>query len=295
MISHGALPTARNPKAARHYQSLGDGRRLANAFAQGSAYDAGLPGGRTLGSVSVRFDFDEVFDADYLFFYEPLFADVTEADVDAIWRLLKLEPDMAVLDLACGHGRIANRLAERGARVTGLDATALFLDRARRDAASRGVDVDYIEGDMRLLPWTDERFDRVVSWFTSFGYFDDTDNRRVLQEAHRVLRPVGRLLIENNNLVELLPRWQPAIVTERDGHIAIDRSSFDPTTGRATTERVIIRYGRTRRFVFSVRMFVAAELRDWLLDAGFTSVYHVDPNGDSLTVQSRRMISIAYR
>ena len=245
--------------------------------------------------MSVPFDFDEVFDADYLFFYEPLLADVTEADVDAIWRLLKLEPDMAVLDLACGHGRIANRLAERGAQVTGLDATALFLDRARRDAASRGVDVDYIEGDMRLLPWTDERFDRVVSWFTSFGYFDDTDNRRVLQEAHRVLRPVGRLLIENNNLVELLPRWQPAIVTERDGHIAIDRSSFDPTTGRATTERVIIRDGRTRRFVFSVRMFVAAELRDWLLDAGFASVNHVDPNGDPLTVQSRRMISIAYR
>jgi hypothetical protein len=40
-----------------------------------------------------------------------------------------------------------------------------------------------------------------------------------------------------------------------------------PTTGGATTERVIIRDGRTRRFMFSVRMFVAVELRDWLLDA----------------------------
>jgi ubiquinone/menaquinone biosynthesis C-methylase UbiE len=245
--------------------------------------------------VSVPFDFDEVFDADYLYFYEPLFADVTEADVEAIWRLLKLEPDMTVLDLACGHGRIANRLAERGVRVTGLDATPLFLDHARRDAASRGVDVDYVEGDMRLLPCTDERFDRVVSWFTSFGYFDDQDNRRVLQEAHRVLLPEGRLLIENNNLVELLPRWQPTFVAERDGHFSIDRSRFDPTTGRATTERVIIRDGRTRRFMFSVRMFVGAELRDWLLDAGFTSVNLVDPNGDPLTAQGRRMISIAYR
>jgi hypothetical protein len=45
-------------------------------------------------------------------------------------------------------------------------------------------------------------------------------------------------------------------------------------------------------------MFVAAELRDLLLGAGFTSVDLVDlvdPNGDPLTVQSRRMISIAYR
>jgi hypothetical protein len=68
-----------------------------------------------------------------------------------------------------------------------------------------------------------------------------------------------------------------------------------PTTGGATTERVIIRDGRTRRFMFSVRMFVAVELRDWLLDAGFTSVHLPEPNGDPLTQGNRRMISIAYR
>ena len=54
------------------------------------------------------FDFGEVFDEDYLFFYEPLLAEVTDTDVDAIWRLLGLESGMEILDLACGHGRIAN-------------------------------------------------------------------------------------------------------------------------------------------------------------------------------------------
>jgi SAM-dependent methyltransferase len=121
---------------------------------------------------------------------------------------------------------ISDRLAERGTAVTGLDATALFLDLTRRDrVASLSTTSKAI---CALLPWPDERFDRMVSWFTSFGYFDDTDNRRVLHEAHRVLRPAGSLLIENNNLVELLPQWQPAFVTERDGHFAIDRSCFDP-------------------------------------------------------------------
>jgi hypothetical protein len=107
--------------------------------------------------------------------------------------------------------------------------------------------------------------------------------------------PGGRLLIENNNLVELLPRWLPAIVSERDGHFAIDRSRFDPATGRATTERVVIRDGHTRRFTFSVRMFVGAELRDWLLGAGFAAVDLLDTNGEVLTAHSRRMISIAHR
>ncbi len=238
---------------------------------------------------------EQVFDEDYLYFYETFLTDeLSDRQAELVWSLLELEPGMEVLDLACGHGRIANRLAERGVRVTGLDATPLFLERARADAAVRGVQVEYVEGDMRRLPWS-ERFDRIVNWFTSFGYFDDDENRLVLRESHHALKLGGRLAIENNNLAELLGRWQPAQVVERDGNFAIDRSRFDPTTGRATTDRVIVRDGRTRRFEFSVRMFVAAELRDWLLEAGFLEVDFYDQEGEPLTIQGRRMISVAHR
>ena len=172
--------------------------------------------------------------------------EASDRQTELVWRVLELEPGMEVLDLACGHGRIANRLAERGARVTGLDATPLFLERARTDARQRGVDVEYVEGDMRELPW-ENRFDRIVSWFTSFGYFDsDEEDKRVLRAARRALRSGGRLLIENNNLPELVKRWQPSVVVERDGNFLIDRSTFDPVTGRATTDRTIVRDGRTR-------------------------------------------------
>lgn len=107
--------------------------------------------------------FDGVFDEDYLYFYADRLSDErSDAETDLIWRLLRLRPGWDVLDLACGHGRIANRLAARGCRVTGLDATPLFLERARRDAEKRGVTVDYVDGDMRELPWTG-RFDAVVN------------------------------------------------------------------------------------------------------------------------------------
>ncbi len=99
-----------------------------------------------------------------------------------------MSPGDRVLDLACGHGRMANRLAERGAEVIGLDATASFLDLARLDAEERCVSVEYVQGDMRHIPWS-SHFDVVVSWFTAFGYFDDDDNRHVLS---RVARHCGR-------------------------------------------------------------------------------------------------------
>ena len=77
-----------------------------------------------------EFDLKGIFDDDYLYFYAERVGDAhSDADVDLIWRIGNLEPDMDVLDLACGHGRIANRLAQRGCRVTGLDAASAFLDR----------------------------------------------------------------------------------------------------------------------------------------------------------------------
>src|SRR5207237_6756737 len=103
-----------------------------------------------------------LFGEDYLWFWGTVLPDEqSDADAELVWRLLGLEPGAEVLDLACGHGRIANRLAGCGARVTGLDATPLFLERARQDARARGVEVEYVEGDMREIPWRD-RFDAVV-------------------------------------------------------------------------------------------------------------------------------------
>ncbi len=244
------------------------------------------------------FEFDKVFDPDdYLYFYQPrLSPERTEREVELIWRLLGLEPGMAVLDLACGHGRIANRLAERGCQVVGLDASPGFLDLARRDAAAlaaRGVVApEYVLGDMRRLSWS-ERFDRIVSWFTAYGYFEDEQNRAVLREAQRALKPSGKLLIELNNRDFILSHLQHASVVERDGNYMIDQSRYDVPTGRMLTERSVIRDGQARHMRFFVRMFTFPELRDWLLSAGFSAIDGFDEEGAPLALESRRMLVVA--
>jgi SAM-dependent methyltransferase len=236
-----------------------------------------------------EFPREEAFDEDYLYFYSDfLTPERTAAEVEVVWKLLELEPGLELLDLACGHGRIANSLAERGARVTGLDATALFLDLARRDAAERGVEVEYVEGDMRSLPWP-ERFDRVLCWFTSYGYFSDEENRQVLREVHRALRPGGLFAVEMNHKENLLGRWEPESVTERGEDRMIDRRGFDAQTSRSRDQRTIVRGGTERSFTFSVRMFSAAELKDWFRAAGFREPYAYGEDGEPLTLEHRRM------
>jgi SAM-dependent methyltransferase len=237
---------------------------------------------------------DGVFGEDWMYFLGGMLDSGSDHEADFVWRLLDLEPGMDVLDLGCGYGRIANRLAERGCRVTGLDAAPLFLERGRSAAAERGLPVSYVEGDMRELPWT-ERFDRVVCWFTSFGYFDDEGNRRVLAEVARALRPGGRFLVEMIDRDWLLRRFQHASVIERDGDRIVDRHRWEPLTGRLVTDRTVIRDGRSRDQRYFVRMFTFTELRDWLLDAGFTEVDGLDEIGEPLGPESNRMIVVATR
>jgi SAM-dependent methyltransferase len=241
------------------------------------------------------FDAEAMYDEDYLqLFGLPANADPrSDAETDLIWRLLDLGPGMRVLDLACGNGRIANRLAARGCQVTGLDSSTVFLDRARADAAELGVEVDYVSGDVREIPWTGE-FDRVVNWTTAFGYFDDAVNRDVLRQIRRALRPGGRLVMDLNNLVARLRGFQPSLVeTHPNGIVRVDRFELVPLTGRLEVERTIIRDGRARRVTFVVRLFGFPEIRDWLRDTGFTSVTGHGEDGAPLTSEHDRMVVTA--
>jgi SAM-dependent methyltransferase len=255
------------------------------------------------------FDAAAMYDEDYLYFFAasaglseiavhgpvvPGADSPAEAVADLTWRLLDLRPGMSVLDLACGHGDLANLLAARGGRVTGLDSSAVFLDRARADAAAMGVSVEYVAGDMRQIPWTG-RFDRVINWSTAFGYFDDTANRAVLTGIARALRPGGRLAMDLDNLTRFLASYCPSrVVAARDnGDMLVDRYHLDALTGRFEAERTVIRSGRTRRVNFVKRLFGFPELRDWLLAAGFTAVSGYGEDGQPLTADHKRMVVVA--
>jgi len=123
-------------------------------------------------SNNLIFDFEAVFEPDdYLYFYKDVITvERTKKEIEFLVKELELDKPMKILDLACGHGRHANRLAELGHSVTGVDITLGFLEIAKRETKEKGVDIEYIQGDIREISFMEE-FDRVLLLFTSFGYF----------------------------------------------------------------------------------------------------------------------------
>jgi SAM-dependent methyltransferase len=117
---------------------------------------------------------------------------------------LRLRGDEDVLDLGCGRGATllaTAKLLPRG-RAVGIDIwradqTGNSVDVTRRNAEREGV-ADRIEvhtGDMRELPFADDRFDLVVSSIAMHNIASGTGRRAAIDEAARVLRPGGRLVI----------------------------------------------------------------------------------------------------
>ena len=244
----------------------------------------------------VRFDFDATFGDDYLHFYQPYFTeDLNVAEVDDVLAVL-VEPDGAsILDAPCGHGRLSNLLAQRGFRMTGLDRATRFLDRGRESARALGVEVRYVAGDLRALPFG-AVFDATICWFTSFGYFDDDENRRVLAEFRRTLRPGGRLIIEtlhHDAFVRSFSRTPASSVTRAGEDLLIDETDFDPLTGRFETDRTIVRDGEVRRSHHSVRLPTPPEFDAWLTGAGFGTVEFVGRGGQSVSLDAWRLVVIA--
>ncbi len=114
-----------------------------------------------------------------------------EADLDRIWDALRLSRGARVLDAGCGSGQLAIALAERGARVTGIDLSPEMIRRARDHAHERGVDIEWRTGDVTQLADPLAVFDaiqaRVLLQFVP-------DVPAALRELRRVLKPGGRLL-----------------------------------------------------------------------------------------------------
>jgi ubiquinone/menaquinone biosynthesis C-methylase UbiE len=99
---------------------------------------------------------------DQLRFGGPIGELIAQTQAEILASFLAPLADRTVLDVGTGTGRAALALAKRGARVTGLDASAEMLAVAARRAQDAGLDIAFRQGDAHALPADAAAFDHVV-------------------------------------------------------------------------------------------------------------------------------------
>jgi len=128
---------------------------------------------------------------------------------DGLVHDLAPAPRERILDIGCGTGVLAARIASRvpGVQVVGVDPDAGALRLAARKGRTAAARVSRCAALGERLPFPDSSFDRVVSSL-ALHHVPDEVKEQVLQEARRVLRPGGTLLLADFDtaLSKLIPR-----------------------------------------------------------------------------------------
>ncbi len=200
--------------------------------------------------------------------------DITRDEIDLFLRLLPLTPEAKLLDLCCGQGRHILEFCRRGfAKVEGFDRSSFLLSVARQRAKFERLPARFCEGDARVLPYVAETFDAVLILGNSFGYFASAeDDCAMLREAHRVLRPAGRLLLDVTDGEYLKIHFAPRSWEWIDATMFVCRERELSTDGDRLISREIItdveRGVLVDRF-YAERLYSSGELRELLTCAGF--------------------------
>lgn len=125
-------------------------------------------------------------------FYGPA---IFEPAADHLLDMASPRPGEVVLDLACGTGRVARRVATQvgaGGEVTALDLNPGMLAVGRALPAPEGAAIEWVRGDAVAPGFPDRRYDLVLCQH-GLQFFEDRG--AALREMHRMLRPGGRVAV----------------------------------------------------------------------------------------------------
>ncbi|HVN80845.1 MAG TPA: class I SAM-dependent methyltransferase [Terriglobia bacterium] len=216
--------------------------------------------------------YEDLFNKDYdRVYFRTFTADRTSSEVDFIVSVARIPPNGQVFDVACGHGRHALELAKRGFQVVGLDLSPRFIEMARQGARDAQLsNIEFLVGDMRESYFVN-RFDVAFSYFTSFGYFLDEENLKVLENVAQSLVKGGTFLLETVNRdwtihkIESQPRrWEEA----DPDFFTLEDVSFNAHTSRIHTQRIILEKEQRRTMEYDIKLYTHAEMEDLLEKVG---------------------------
>lgn len=174
----------------------------------------------------------------------------------------------SILDLACGKGRHAYYLAEKGFDVVGLDLSKESIQYA--NTMYQLPNLEFYVHDMRL-PFRINYFDYIFNLFTSLGYFDSLkENEKVFQSMHAGLKDNGYILIDFMNTEKVIHNLVPREKKDIDGYTFYIRREVE--NGKIVKNIHIEKEDNVWMYKEEVQVLMQHHFHTFLNNTGFTLV-----------------------
>lgn len=240
--------------------------------------------------------YQKAFGEDYLKVYSHRNVEEANRLVDFACEALQLQPGQKVLDLGSGYGRNAVALARKNVQVYCLDLSPVLIKMAQDLALENMLPIHCIRADMRNIPAL-QKFDAVVSFFTSFGYFEkEEENQRVLQNVAQALKPDGLFLLDYLNVKHTLFNLVAKDHRKKSGFQIIQERSFNQRSERFEKKIMIHEPASKREYHESVRAYGVVEMGSLFAEAGLNCIKTFgDYSGKAYSPDSPRLIMIGQK
>ncbi|MBP5695051.1 MAG: class I SAM-dependent methyltransferase [Treponema sp.] len=189
-------------------------------------------------------------------------------------KIAGLQKGSRVLDACCALGRISVELALCGMDVTGVDITQPFLEAARETAQDEGVSIELVKADLRNFSVAEEKkFDAAVNIYNSFGYCNTIEeDMQIASNICSSLKKGGTFILECISR-ETAVRWfTEGEWFERAGKTVLTKFTVEGAWEGLRSKWILLgKDGSRMEHEFVQRLYSAPELRDMLLEKGFSS------------------------
>ena len=189
-----------------------------------------------------------------------------------------------ILDLGCGPGLYANRLAQRGHTCVGIDFSPASIAYATDHARADNLPCVYHQQDIRAADFG-QGHDLAMLIFGEFNVFCRADAELILTKARQALADHGRLLLEVHTLavVRAVGEQSASWYTAEHGlfsarpHLCLNESFWDARQAIATKRHFIVDglTGEVTRHASSLQAYTPEEYQALLERCGFTAVTFV--------------------
>lgn len=185
-----------------------------------------------------------------------------------------------ILDLGCGPGLYASRLARLGHTCHGIDFSPASIRYAQEQALHEQLACTYLEADLRQADFG-AGYDLVMQIFGEFNVFPRAVASQLLRKAHAALRPGGQLLLEVHayetvqRIGRAAPSWynSPGGLFSPEPHLVLEESFWDEGGQAATTRYHVLEAASSRvsSYAASYQAYTDPEYAALLQENGFAA------------------------